>query len=872
MKRIDAAFLSSPARHPRRTVGFALLLAALSALSVLRLRPDTSLKSFFPSADPAAAALDRVFTHFPAADEMLVLATVPGSEPGPDRLLAFAGRLQQNIAGDAEASTLVASLRYRIGSQGQDFAAKVVVPNGLFYLSDAEFAAARQRLTRPEMTEQLRRDEAMLAAPGPAAGALAKALLQDPLRLHEFIEDRLAASRPMKTYQNSDAFLSEDGRSLLIRIAGARPPSDMEFCKRLTARVSFLAGAANSNGLLLEFSGAYPIAAQSERSIRRDSISSVNGSVLCLLLLFIVAFRKPLRLFTITFAPVALGVLYGFGVYALFSRGITPLTAVIGAMLAGIGIDYSIFYLVHYLERRSAGDAPEQAAAGTLGRIGGALFAAWVTSVVGFVAIVFASVPALRQFSIVGSLGLAGALLGAVFVLPALLTLLDRRADVTASSPFRVSLRPLLAWIDRRATTCIGVSCAALVATVAALLIAGPRLGLETDPTVMHPRPNPALDAETNIARRMGIAPDSLIVYLHADTPEQLLALAHRVHGRLSGAAAKEAGVTSTLGLATLLPDPAVAERRLRQVGPGVADQVTGDFDAAVGASDFDPKAYVPYREFLHRLLTPSAAPGVRELLPYDELAEELLPRTTSPGKPPTEAITLVFMGHAMDDGGERDGSVESLRALLRDIPGATLTGMSVLRLDTEATIHRDLPRLTFAAMAIVAAYLLLHFRSVSLALLAVLPTCCSLACLLAIARIAGAKMNLANIVSAPLLIGIDVDYGIFLVNAARRSTSRADLLENVAASARAVILCASATLLGFGSLAFTSVPAVRSLGWAVAIGVSACAVSSLFFLLPLLLWMKDRSARNTAQAGKPAKTDAKKRGGEATRLHWAKE
>jgi predicted RND superfamily exporter protein len=838
----DSPILNAPARHPRRTLCFALLLAALSLLSVLRLRPETSLKSFFPSADPAAAALDRVFTHFPAADEMLVLATVPGTEPGPQQLLAFAGRLQQEVTTDAEAAKLVASLRYRAGEQGRDFVTHVVVPKGLFYLNDAEFAAAQQRLTGSEMARQLRRNEGMLAAPGPAAGALAKALLQDPLHLHEFLQDRLAAARPMRTYQNSDAFFTEDGRSLLIRIGGAKPPSDMEFCKRLTAHISVLATQANSDGLLLEYSGAYPIAAQSERSIRRDSISSVNGSVACLLLLFIVAFRRPVRLFTITFMPVALGVLYGFGVYAMFSPGITPLTSVIGAMLAGIGIDYAIFYLVHYQERRTAGDAPAEATADTIRRIGGALLAAWVTSVVGFVAIVFASVPALRQFSIVGSLGLAGALLGAVFVLPALLALLDRRAPAAAAPPFRASLRPLIGWIDRRASLCIVVSCAMVGATIASLLIAGPWLGLETDPTVMHPRPNPALDAEAHIARRMGISPDSLIVYLHADSPEQLLVLAYRVNDRLSSAAAKEAGVRSTLGLASLLPDPAVAQRRSRLVGPEYADRVVADFDAALGASDFDPKAYGPYRGFLHRLLTPAAAPGVADLLPYQQLAEELLPRTASGGQPPAEAITLLFMGGATGERGESQASVQTLRGLLADIPGATLTGMSVLRLDSEATIHHDLPRLTFAAVAIVAVYLLLHFRSIPLALLAILPTCCSLACLLAVARIAGAKMNLANIVSAPLLIGIDVDYGIFLVSAARRSATRAELLENVSASARAVILCASATLLGFGSLAFTSVPAVRSLGWAVAIGVSACAVSSLFFLLPLLLWMKDRS------------------------------
>jgi len=71
------------------------------------------------------------------------------------------------------------------------------------------------------MAQQLQRDEAMHAAPGPALGRWPR-LAQRPLRLHEFIEDRLAAAKPFNTYAGTDALISTDGRSLLIRIAGTQ--------------------------------------------------------------------------------------------------------------------------------------------------------------------------------------------------------------------------------------------------------------------------------------------------------------------------------------------------------------------------------------------------------------------------------------------------------------------------------------------------------------------------------------------------------------------------------------------------------------------------------------------------------------------------
>jgi predicted RND superfamily exporter protein len=854
--------LNWPARHPKAALSAALVAAILSLAGAIRLRPDTSLQSLFPPNDPAATALNRVLNHFPAAEELLMLVTTSGNEPHVNELIAFAARLESGIKNDPEAASLVAAINYRADSQTRDFITKVVVPNGMFYLDDAEFAAAQARLTRLEMTRQFTLNEAMLAAPGPAAGALAKSLLRDPLRLHEFIEKRLISARPMKTYENSDAFLSEDGRSLLIRIAGAKPPSNLAFCKQFTTSLSTIATRVNTSGLTIDLSGAYPIAAQSERSIRHDSISSVIGSIVCLALLFLLVFRRAIRLFNITFLPVAIGVLYGFGVYSIFSRNVTPLTAVIGAVLAGVGIDYSVFYLVHYLERRSNGSSPVEAASHTIQTIGGALVAAWVTSVVGFIAVVFASIPALRDFSIVGSLGLAGALIGATLLLPPLLVLMDRwkqsiltrfgfsRPDNRhEASVFRLSIRPLLTWIDRHSTKCMRASVIVLAASLAILCIAGPRLGMETDPTVLHPRPNPPLDAQAQIARRMGSAPDSLIVHLKADSPEGLVALAHRVNDQFNTPEAKNVGVTSTFGLATFLPDPAKAASRLAQVGPALAARVEADFDAAVDSSSFSAKAYEPYRTFLGILLTPSHAPGIAEMMPYPQLRQIFLPHETTAGVLPTEAITLVFLREAMDQRAVREASITQLRSLLKSLPGATLTGMAVLSLDTEATIHHDLPRLILAAVVIVALYLLVHFRSITDALLAVLPTLCSLTFLLVIARLIGAKVNLANIVAVPLLIGIDVDYGIFLVSVTRRTTTRADLLDRATSSSLAVIVCAMATLLGFGSLAFTSVPAIRSLGWAVAIGVSSCAVASLFFLLPLLLWLKGRVPIEIEQA-----------------------
>jgi predicted RND superfamily exporter protein len=318
----------------------------------------------------------------------------------------------------------------------------------------------------------------------------------------------------------------------------------------------------------------------------------------------------------------------------------------------------------------------------------------------------------------------------------------------------------------------------------------------------------------------------------------------------------RDAGVVGTFGLASLLPDPAVAPARLASTGGAVADRVVADFRAAVADSLFDPAAFVPYERFLRTLLNSPAAPTIADLRRFPSLAESILPAarsapaTTSASNQnrASEAITLVFLREATEQRAGRDATVAAVRAQLRDVPGATLTGISVLNHDIELGVRRDLPRLTWAAVIAVALYLILHFRSVADCLLAMLPTVFGMVCFLAFMRLADQKLNMINLVAFPLLIGIDVDYGIYLVSAARHNAaegmSRDEMARRLTPATSAVLLSAASTIIGFGSLASTSLPAVRSLGWAVGAGIAACVVATFFLSLPLIFILQSRRGR----------------------------
>jgi predicted RND superfamily exporter protein len=878
LSRAADALLVAPVHRPVATLVVMGALIALALVGVSRLRPDTSLQAMFARNDPAADALVRVLDRFSGAEELLVLVTT--SEPDPPKLIGFAERFEKALTSSADADRLVDAVLYRADDDTARFFREQLVPAGMFYLDDQSFADARRRLTPDGMRQQLARTAAALRQPSPAAAAAAKVIAKnDPLRLHEFLLSRMAGVGAFgggggglpgeNGPEGETALLSPDQRALLIRVIGKASPSDLAFSKALVDAATRAKDASNAGGLSVSFGGAYAIATTSERALRADSSSSVTGAFVSLIVLFAIVYRRPLRLLVLAVFPLALGSLLGFGAYAVADRSMTILSAAVGAMMVGMGIDYSIHYLTHYEKLRGAGMDAVAAATESSRGLFGALFAAWITSVMGFAVVGFSRIPALGTFALLGSLGLGGVYLTSLTVVPALLMLTEGRRRKKAASEavggrarLRFSVEPLLAWVMRHARTCIVVSLVVFfVALGIGLFLPGPILPLEPDLSVMHPRPNPALETQAEIARRFGSVPGSLIVYLRAQTPEQLIALAHEVDRRLQQPGPRDAGVVGTIGLATVLPDPTIVQKRLGEISPGEADRVVADFRAALADSDFDGSRYDGYARFLHTLLSRREAPTIHDLLKYRRLAQIMLPAPAlQPGAAlPTDAITLISLSHPIDERESRAAAVNSTRQALADLPGVTLTGLPVMGHDAEAGVQRQVAPLFFLSLAMVLGYVIIHFRSPRDAALSLTTAVFGMVVLLAVMRLSGTRLNMINLIALPLLIGMTVDYGIFLVSLARLGrehdphASPESLLVHIASAGQAVLVCAGATLLGFGSLAWISVPAVRSLGIVVVIGMVSALAGAFFLLAPVLLLPPRAKRMKKGQAPAPA-------------------
>ncbi len=149
------------------------------------------------------------------------------------------------------------------------------------------------------------------------------------------------------------------------------------------------------------------------------------GVGLIFLGLFLVFKFNLLRAFL---ATLPIGLILGWSSGVMFLLGIkyTPLTATLGALILGIGVEFTILLMMRYHEERGKGEGPVEAMTIAMTKIGRAIVASGLTVIGGFAALLIArDFLILRDFGIVTMINVFFALVSTLVVLPALIVLFD---------------------------------------------------------------------------------------------------------------------------------------------------------------------------------------------------------------------------------------------------------------------------------------------------------------------------------------------------------------------------------------------------------------------------------------------------------------
>ena len=160
------------------------------------------------------------------------------------------------------------------------------------------------------------------------------------------------------------------------------------------------------------------------------------------------------------------------------------------------------------------------------------------------------------------------------------------------------------------------------------------------------------------------------------------------------------------------------------------------------------------------------------------------------------------------------------------------VTGTPVQLYVYETVLKDSYVQAAWYSLAAIALLVLFHFRSFLAMLLALLPVAIGTLWLAGLMGWAGVPINLANIMTLPLVIGIGVTNGIQILNRYAEEGTPGILSRS---TGKAVLVSGLTAIAGFGSLMVAQHRGIRSLGIIMATGIATCMIAALIFLPALL-------------------------------------
>jgi len=390
--------MTAPALPLRRRVAvllcwLALMLAA--GWQVSRTTFTADLSAFLPaSPDPQQRVLIEQLGSGVPARTLLI-----GIDGGDARARAEASRA---LAAKMRASGLFEQVNN--GQQGDWSAIGTWLVDHRYQLSPAVDA---RRFTAAGLRDGIEDSLSLLGTP--AGHALKPLLERDPTGETQRIAESLVPSSAPRTEEG--VWVSRRTPRALLVASTRAAGSDLDAQAAAMAQVRDAFAQDAGAGLELKLSGAPVFSVDSRARIETEVRWLAIAGTLLVSTLLLLAFGS-LPALGAALLPVATGVLAGITAVSLVFGSVHGITLGFGATLIGEAVDYAIYFLI---QARRDGWRQWLRSGWPTVRLG------LLTSVCGFGALVFSGFPGLAQLGVFTVAGLMGAALATRFVLPVLM-------------------------------------------------------------------------------------------------------------------------------------------------------------------------------------------------------------------------------------------------------------------------------------------------------------------------------------------------------------------------------------------------------------------------------------------------------------------
>ena len=598
---------------------------------------------------------------------------------------------------------------------------------------------------------------------------------------------------------------------------------------------------------------------------QRDATHATLLTLVLIGALFAAGFREVLRpVLAVGCMVIVLAASMG---YATLSIGhLNMITVTFAVMILGLGIDLGIQFIARYEEELSKGESRAQAVVTAIERAGLSIITAGVTNAAAFFAMGLSGFRGVTELGVIAGGGMLVATAATVLVLPALLLVVKRRHESTRI-PARAAATHVEQWLLRQPSVTL-IICAAL--TVAALLV-GWRVRF--DYNVLNLQSRRAESVKTELRLLNADAESTIFAAVVCDNLEQARALTHSLTGLPT--------VAIVHSIAELIPEQQEPKAKIiraiqKELGDVKFDLPPSDpadselvmrslASLRLRASQLAREAGERGDKASLEALTPltNAVAQAREKLQaaepsllhqrletyekrfYGDLEAQLKLMTDQIVTRPMhledvpQNVRRMLVGKTgklllrvfpRENIWEREPLERFVREVQQVAPKVTGTPLGLY--EFVDILLRGYIKAAIWAFLVITILIFADFRNACATLFTLLPLVVGMIWMVGAMTLFGISFNPANIMVLPLLVGIGVAYGIYVVQRYREDGEATFYGKS---TGRAVVLSALTTTVAFGSLIVGAHRGIRSLGLLMTIGIGACLIAALA-LLPALL------------------------------------
>jgi hydrophobe/amphiphile efflux-3 (HAE3) family protein len=590
---------------------------------------------------------------------------------------------------------------------------------------------------------------------------------------------------------------------------------DLDRQSAATQRVLDVLRTATFEGFDLTVTGSPVYLKEINDYLKGGMLTLGVTALVAMAVVLVVMFKVRWRLLPLL--AVIVGILWTFSFLGLIGISLSLVTISGLPILIGVGIDFAI-QIHNRVEEEVTLDREEHPIAETLANLVPPLIAAALAGVCAFVALRISKVPMIRDFGVLLAVGIVVLAAVGVIVPASALGIREWRSRTTDRGESLVE-RVVVKLGSLPVSWGLALVAVSVVVFVGGI-VAETRTRIESDPIRWIDQNSEVVRDVDRLVDETGFA-TTLGVIVRANNVFDP-AVVELIHEFTIAAEERPEVITSSSlvntmakilvvdGASVIAPTSADIVGAAEAMPPDIAralinaDGTAAQVNLRLAAGSLEDRAV---------LVADLAADLDRRIAELDLPADSILLASSSDTRPPVSA---------------------------------TPAGLATVGIGLLENLSANRAALTYLALTLAGLFVLLRFRSLSRALLALVPVFLGVGASSLIVGLLGIQLSPLTTVSGPLIIASCTEFSVLIMGRYLEERQRGLTIDDANRTAasrtgRAFFVSAATTIAGFATLIISPLPLLRDFGLIVTLNVAIALAAALVVMPPMLSWVDSK-------------------------------